>query len=126
MACHLVGGWRQYGNVRTLAELEDSGFQINFISSTREVFMSIKPNSRARGQGMTEYIIIVALIAIAAIAVYQYFGNTVRNQTAGIAMELAGSDGSDAKTAAQTAATKAATEANTKRNLDNYTGNAKK
>jgi type IV pilus assembly protein PilA len=77
-----------------------------------------------RGQGMTEYIIIVALIAIAAIAVYQYFGNTVRNQTAAVAQELAGSDGTAAKTAAQTAATAAATEANTKRNLDTYTGNA--
>lgn len=86
--------------------------------------MSIK--SKVRGQGMTEYIIIVALIAIAAIAVYQYFGNTVRNQTAGIAKELAGSDGTDAKTAAQDAADKAATEANTKRNLDTYTGNAAK
>ena len=31
-----------------------------------------------RGQGMTEYIIIVAMIAVAAIAVYQYFGQTKR------------------------------------------------
>jgi len=88
--------------------------------------MSMKSKARARGQGMTEYIIIVALIAIAAIAVYQYFGNTVRNQTAGIAKELAGSDGGEAKTAAQDAATKAAAEANTKRTLDTYTGNAAK
>ena len=79
---------------------------------------------RQRGQGMTEYIIIVALIAIAAIAVYQYFGNTVRNQTAAVAKELSGADGTDAKNAAQTSATAAATEANTKRNLDTYTGNA--
>ena len=43
-----------------------------------------------RGQGMTEYIIIVALIAVGAIAVYQYFGQTVRNQTAAIATEIAG------------------------------------
>ncbi len=83
-----------------------------------------KRSNRQRGQGMTEYIIIVALIAIAAIAVYQYFGNTVRSQTAAIANELAGNDGTAAKTDAQTAATTAATEANTKRNLDNYTGNA--
>jgi type IV pilus assembly protein PilA len=77
-----------------------------------------------RGQGMTEYIIIVALIAIAAIAVYQFFGNTVRSQTAAIANELAGNDGTQAKNDAQAAATTAATEANTKRNLDTYTGNA--
>lgn len=83
-----------------------------------------KRKARQRGQGMTEYIIIVALIAIAAIAVYQYFGNTVRNQTAAIANELAGNDGTTARTNASTAATTAATEANTKRNLENYTGNA--
>jgi type IV pilus assembly protein PilA len=59
---------------------------------------------RQRGQGMTEYIIIVALIAIAAIAVYQYFGQTVRNQTAAIAQELAGGDGTTARDAAGTAA----------------------
>lgn len=81
------------------------------------------PKSVQRGQGMTEYIIIVALIAIAAIAVYQYFGNTVRNQTAAVAQELAGSDGSAAHTAAQTAATQAATEANTRRTLNTFTGN---
>lgn len=88
--------------------------------------MSYASSVRQRGQGMTEYIIIVALIAIAAIAVYQYFGNTVRNQTAAIAQELSGNDGTAAKTAAQTSATTAATEANTKRNLDTYTGNAAK
>lgn len=76
-----------------------------------------------RGQGMTEYIIIVALIAIAAIATYQFFGKTVRNQTAAIANELAGADGTTAKDAAKTAADKAATEADTKHSLDTYTGN---
>jgi Flp pilus assembly pilin Flp len=33
---------------------------------------------RQRGQGMTEYIIIVALIAIGAIAVVTLFGNNIR------------------------------------------------
>ena len=88
--------------------------------------MNLSSQARQRGQGMTEYIIIVALIAIAAIAVYQFFGNTIRSQTAGIAMELSGQSGTDAKGQAQTAATAAAAEANTKRNLDNYTGNAAK
>lgn len=45
---------------------------------------------RITGQGMTEYIIIVALIALAAIAVYSLFGKTVRNQVGGMAQELAG------------------------------------
>ncbi len=72
------------------------------------------------GQGMTEYIIIVAMIAIAAIAVYQYFGQTVRNQTAAIAQELAGKDGTTAKSNAQTASGKAETAGNTKNTLDDY------
>jgi type IV pilus assembly protein PilA len=46
-----------------------------------------------RGQGMTEYIIIVALIAIAAIGVYTAFGGIVRGQTGVIASELAGTAG---------------------------------
>jgi Flp pilus assembly pilin Flp len=81
-------------------------------------------NRRQRGQGMTEYVIIVALIAVAAIAVYQFFGNTVRNQTAAIAQELAGGDGTAAQGNAETAATAAESEANSKRNLSNFTGNA--
>jgi len=72
------------------------------------------------GQGMTEYIIIVAMIAIAAIAVYQYFGQTVRNQTAAIAQELAGVDGTTAKNNAQTASGKAQTAGDTKNTLDDY------
>lgn len=72
------------------------------------------------GQGMTEYIIIVAMISIAAIAVYQYFGQTVRNQTAAIAQELSGNDGTAAKGNAQTAATSAQTVGNTKNTLDDY------
>lgn len=82
-----------------------------------------QPPGTERGQGMTEYIIIVALIAVAAIAVYQYFGQTVRNQTAAIASEIAGNDGTAARTKAQTAAGSAATQADTKRTLDNYVGN---
>jgi type IV pilus assembly protein PilA len=67
--------------------------------------------SRQHGQGMTEYIIIVALIAVAAIAVYQLFGATVRNQTAGVAMEVAGGNGQAAIDKAKAAATKATTVA---------------
>jgi Flp pilus assembly pilin Flp len=69
---------------------------------------------------MTEYIIIVALIAIAAIGVYSYLGGTVRNQTAAIAKEVAGVDGSTDITAAGTAAGSAHTAAATTRTLANY------
>ncbi|MFG6412613.1 Flp family type IVb pilin [Roseateles sp. DC23W] len=50
-----------------------------------------------RGQGMTEYIIIVALIAVAAIGVYSMFGETVKNQTGAMAAALGGDNG-NAKT----------------------------
>lgn len=76
------------------------------------------------GQGMTEYIIIVALIAIAAIAVYQFFGQTIRSQTAGIAKELAGQDSATQRTEAATAATNAATEGTKKKGLSAYENDA--
>jgi Flp pilus assembly pilin Flp len=43
-----------------------------------------------RGQGMTEYIIIVALIAIAAMGVVTLFGNNIRHLFGGSANALAG------------------------------------
>ena len=55
---------------------------------------------RQTGQGMTEYIIVVALIAIAAIGVFAFYGDTAKNQTAALARELAGEDGTDATTMA--------------------------
>jgi Flp pilus assembly pilin Flp len=52
----------------------------------------VKKQLKQLGQGMTEYIIIVALIAIAAIAVYSIFGDVIREQVGGMAQELAGTD----------------------------------
>ena len=48
------------------------------------------------------------------------FGQTVRNQTAAIAQELSGKDGTAAKTAAQTASDKAKTVGDQKHTLDTY------
>jgi Flp pilus assembly pilin Flp len=52
------------------------------------------------GQGMTEYIIIVALIAVAAIGVYQGFGDVIRGQTSTAAVALGGGTGSLGRTTA--------------------------
>jgi Flp pilus assembly pilin Flp len=49
------------------------------------------------GQGMTEYIIIVALIAIGAIGVYAAFGDIVRGQTSVAASTLAGANSGQAR-----------------------------
>jgi uncharacterized protein (UPF0333 family) len=76
---------------------------------------------RQRGQGMTEYIIIVALIAVAAIGVYALFGKTIRNQVAGLAGEVAGTGGAAAVSAAGQAATTAASTANTDKKMNSYT-----
>ncbi|UTF59437.1 pilus assembly protein [Gilvimarinus sp. DA14] len=70
--------------------------------------MKIQQKMKQLGQGMTEYIIIVALIAIAAITVYNLFGDTVRSQVGDMAAELGGgtatnqaaTDGTDAQTEA--------------------------
>lgn len=76
-----------------------------------------------RGQGMTEYIIVVALVAVSAIAVFQLFGQTLRSQTAAIAKELAGEDGSAQSEAARSAAELAAGQTAAK-SLKSFTGNA--
>lgn len=76
-----------------------------------------------QGQGMTEYIIVVALVAISAIAVFQLFGQTLRSQTAAIARELAGEDGSTESQAARTASELAAGQTAAK-SLKSFTGNA--
>ena len=83
-----------------------------------------KPRRSQLGQGMTEYIIIVALIAIAAIGVYSYFGETIRHQTAGMAQEMAGGSAKTEQGNATTAAGQASAKAG-KATLGTY-GNAQK
>lgn len=88
--------------------------------SNREQIMKFHAAKRRQaGQGMTEYIIIVALIAVAAIGVYQFFGQTIRNQTAGIAREVSGQSATDQEGAAQSAANSAQGEGKEK-GLANY------
>lgn len=67
------------------------------------------------GQGLTEYIIVVALVAIAAIGVVNLFGNQLRNQFATIVAAMSGS--SDRKV--ESLAEPARQESNRK-NLSNY------
>lgn len=80
----------------------------------------LKLKSKQLGQGMTEYIIIVALIAIAAIAVYGFFGDAIRGQMGAMTQELSGSDGN--LSTVQDAASNAGSEQDS-RGLNNYTGN---
>jgi Flp pilus assembly pilin Flp len=94
------------------------------IQCLKPVFKEPKPGCEVQsGQGMTEYIIIVALVAVAAIAVYQYLGQVLRAQTAAVAKELAGEDGTQQTRAAKSAAQSAASQAAAK-SLKDFTGNA--
>jgi Flp pilus assembly pilin Flp len=83
----------------------------------------LSTNSKSRlqqlGQGMTEYIIIVALIAIAGIAAYSMFGKTMQGAVADVSSELSGSKSAGAT--AKTNAAKVQTEAaNTAQGMGDY------
>ena len=75
---------------------------------------------RQFGQGMTEYIVVVALIAVAAIGIYTLFGQPLRNQTAGLALEVSGQDAAAAIGNAQANSNTASNNANQRKGLDNY------
>lgn len=78
------------------------------------------------GQGMTEYIIIVALIAIAAIGVFSMFGNVVKGQVGAMAAELGGQSGADAAKLATEKGKNANTIGSTKHDLGTFQGEARK
>ncbi|MDD5762318.1 MAG: hypothetical protein PHP88_07385 [bacterium] len=70
-----------------------------------------------KGQGLTEYIIIVALVAIAGIGIVNIFGNQLRNQFHTIVKAMSGSETGTVKSLAS----EAGKEANQK-NLSTYAG----
>lgn len=81
---------------------------------------------KQKGQGMTEYIIIVALIAVSAIGVYSFFGQTIRNQVAGLSAEMSGKDSQTQIDAAKVSSTDANNVAKEDYNLGNYNEAANK
>ena len=81
---------------------------------------SMKSGTRQFGQGMTEYIIVVALVAIAAIGVYTAFGKTLRGQMAVTAQALAGNGAGDARSEANEGGEEAGDQAARGIQLDNY------
>lgn len=80
----------------------------------------VTSKAKQLGQGMSEYIIITALIAVAAIGVFANFGDVVGNQTAAMAKEMAGEDASTDVGNAKDNAGSASTRANQKDTLNSY------
>lgn len=74
------------------------------------------------GQGLSEYLVIVGLIAVASIAAVGFLGGTVRSQVAAMANEIAGQDGSSAVAIAEGNAVQAQAQAAASRHLGNYVG----
>lgn len=83
----------------------------------------IRRKNKQLGQGMTEYIIIVALIAVSAIGVYSLFGKTLRNQTSGLAQELSGKPADTDIQNAQKNADSARTNGQVTKNMGTYNAN---
>jgi len=79
--------------------------------------MKMKTGKNRKGQGLTEYIIITALVAIAAIGVVNIFGNQLRHQFHTIVAAMSGSSDEEVVSLAE----KAKKEANQK-DLSNYAG----
>lgn len=75
---------------------------------------------RIRGQGMSEYIIITALIAVAAIGIFAAFGDVIQSQTAGMARELSGQSADGQIQSAQDSADTAVDRSSESTGLDNY------
>jgi len=84
--------------------------------------MSKHPRSLARqsGQGMSEYIIITAVIAVAAIGTFGYFGQAIESQTAGMAKSITGEDASSAESNANDASSSAESAASNENTMDSY------
>ena len=69
-----------------------------------------------KAQGMSEYLIILALVAVATIGAVMFFADNARDQIATIAEELSGEDADVAIDATRQAAARF-----TSYDLDNYT-----
>lgn len=81
---------------------------------------------KSLGQGMTEYVIIVALIAIAAIGVYSAFGNVIKGQTGAMAAELGGKAGTQSAGTAKDQAQQGGERGAAKHTLGDFTDAAGK
>lgn len=127
LSCPAVAGSNAAGHTATPASLEPrhgggtacpAGEAMSFPGARRRT-----SRRKSLGQGMTEYIVIVALVGVAAIGVYSFLGQSIRGATSGIALEIAGESADKGIKAAKDAADKAVSAAESKATLKNYNAN---
>lgn len=75
---------------------------------------------RLTGQGLTEYVIIIAIIAIAAIGATSFFGDSIKASFLALGSELTGNTKVDMVQETSTALSKAKNDTNTATTLRNY------
>lgn len=80
-------------------------------SKTLDTTIPRTSRRRIGGQGMTEYIIVVALVAIAAVAAVSFFGAAVKGQFVQLGGELLGAPDTSGVDAAAAEETKGAATA---------------
>lgn len=76
--------------------------------------------STITGQGLTEYVIIIAIIAIAAIGAASFFGDSIKATFLALGSELTGSAPIDMAQETSAALAKAKQDTNTQTTLRNY------
>jgi hypothetical protein len=86
---------------------------------------SVQMKKKQKGQGMVEYITVVALIGLGALAAFSFFGKSVRGQVAQMSSQVAGSDETTGQTNSAGAATGAITESGANIGLDDYNAHPK-
>lgn len=84
--------------------------------------MKLSNIKKVRGQGMSEYLVLVAMIAVLSIAVLGLFGNSARNMIASAGSTLSGdqTQAELARAAAQEEATAANTEGDLRRGMGEF------
>ncbi|MGB0966292.1 MAG: Flp family type IVb pilin [Litorivicinus sp.] len=75
-------------------------------------------HQRQKGQSLSEYLLILGLIAVTSIAVVGTLGSTIRSQVAAMTQELAGMDSSGVSAIATTQAAQAVLDATADLGLD--------
>jgi hypothetical protein len=95
------------------------------MKSISSIRATIARQAQQRGQGMSEYIIIVAMVAVGAIAVFTQFGGVIRNQVAGMANELSGQTGTADIANAKADGKEASAAAKKVTNMGTYAGQNK-